>query len=273
MKIAVLGCGPAGLMAAHGAIESALRVGDMTGEITIFSRKAKSPMYGAQYLHRPIPGIEIPEPNGRSIEYRMIGETSDYRRKVYGQGWLGAVSPEDLEGLHTGWDIRATYDQLWYQYSDAIIDVDLDPVGLSEMLDGSEYDIVINSVPRDRLCYRDHTFAAAEIKAAGDAPDLGIDIGSTYRCMDETVMCNGTPDVGWYRMSRIYGHTTVEWPSSIERIPITSASTVMKPTYTDCDCWPTFVNVGRYGTWEKGVLSHDAYFKAYESVAKMEGVR
>src|SRR4051812_38354175 len=109
MKIAVLGCGPAGMMAAAGAVEAALDYEG--GDIAIFSRKRKSELFGAQYLHKPIPWATPPKEV--TVDYRIIGEPADYKRKVYGNGWLGAVSPEDLQEPHPGWDIRETYDNLW----------------------------------------------------------------------------------------------------------------------------------------------------------------
>jgi hypothetical protein len=170
--------------------------------------------------------------------------------------------------MHTGWDIRQTYDSLWDVYSEAIVDVELDPIGVTELLDANDFDVVINSVPLDMMCYSNHDFDFTGVIAAGDAPDLGIDIGQIFRCIDETVVCNSEPNPSWYRMSRIYGHTTVEWPGSVERVPVNTASYVRKPTKTNCDCWPTMLRVGRYGSWEKGVLSHTAYFKTYEHVSK-----
>lgn len=250
MKIAVLGCGPAGLMAAHGLADQGM-------SFTVFSKKRKSTMYGAQFLHRPIPDM-TPRDSTATIEYRLRGTAEGYRRKVYGPQWDGTVSPQDFNGNIRAWDIRTTYDNLWDKYQVYIKDVEIDP-GVVRKLMASGWTIV-NSIPKPALCYQGHDFAATEINAAGDAPDLGIDIGSMYRCLDDTVVCDGTPDVAWYRMSKIYGHTTIEWPGRV-MVPVMSAARVRKPIRHWCDCWPDMIDVGRYGTWTKGVLSHDAYFK------------
>jgi len=53
MRIAVLGCGPAGLMSAHAAMVAT----ESEADLAIFSTKRKSPLYGAQYLHQPIPFV------------------------------------------------------------------------------------------------------------------------------------------------------------------------------------------------------------------------
>lgn len=263
MKVAVLGCGPAGLMAAHGAVMSLFEHPyreDM--HVRIFSRKRKSPLYGAQYLHAPIPAHTQALPV--MVDYRLDGSADDYRQKVYGRMWDGTVSPEDLAEPHRAWDIRQTYDSLWESYRHIVEDTWIDPMTVRKIIDGG-WDIVINSVPRDQLCFKGHAFGATEITAAGDAPDLGIRI--PYNCPDNTVICNGNDNPSWYRLSNVFGHKTVEWPSSIAKVPVTTAAAVRKPTYTECDCWADKLHhVGRYGRWEKGVLSHTAYTDAYNIV-------
>lgn len=263
MKAAVFGCGPAGLIAAHGITNAAEEVG-VGVELSIFSMKRKSPLYGAQYLHAPIPGVPTEEP--RTIDYILRGSASEYRRKVYGGKWLGTVSPEDLQEVHQGWDIRATYDWLWNQYHWSINDCLLDPIEMQEILLAEDWGVVISSLPLDTICYGMHDFPFTSVIAAGDAPALGVDVGSTYRCVEDTVICNGEESPSWYRMSRIFDHTTVEWPQTVRQVPISSAAHVRKPLETDCKCWPSVIKVGRYGTWQKGVLSHEAYNTAYKAV-------
>lgn len=264
MKIAVLGCGPAGLMAVHGICSMIGQYGLTELNVKVFSRKRPSQLFGAQYLHWPIPGMTPNDPV--MVNYVLQGTADDYRRKVYGRMWDGKVSPEDLSEPHLGWDIRSTYLNLWATYAHIIEDTWLDPLGIRAIMENHKPDIIINSVPRDGLCYRGHIFGGAEIWAAGDAPDMGIDVNSMYPCPDDTVVCNGDPQTGFYRKSRVFGHTTVEWPGSLGRVPIATASKVLKPTYTDCDCWPTVKHVGRYGTWSKTVLSHEAYKQARQIV-------
>lgn len=262
MKVVVLGCGPAGLMAMQAAVDACRDAGlGLNGRI--FSRKQKSSLYGAQYLHRPIPGVTPGD--GQMVHYRMLGDTDGYRRKVYGRLWDGKVSPEDLGEDHLAWDIRATYDELWNRWKGFINDVDLDPVWLHRFLEPEV--LKINTVPLDSLCYQEHAFGFTEIIAAGDAPDLGIKI--PYGCEPFTVKCNGDEAPAWYRISNVFGHKTVEWPGSISAVPINSAARVRKPTTHNCDCWPSMMCVGRYGAWKKGVLSHSAYFDTYQKIIEV----
>lgn len=259
MKVTILGCGPAGLMAAHGALETALDVAD----VDIISKARKSWMFGAQYLHEPIPGVPCGDPV--TVSYRLQGDSRDYGRKVYGSMWDGSVSPEDLSAEHPAWDIRAAYNWLWDRYGFLIHDAVITPDIVSSLVESS--DLVISTIPKDRLCVRGHVFGSADVWAAGDAPEQGIRI--PYTCPRNTVLCNGEPSPRWYRLSNIYGYQTVEWPMSDDSPPISGAALVRKPTFNQCDCWPTIIHAGRYGRWEKGVLSHTAYWDARQAVTNL----
>ena len=100
MKIAILGCGPSGLAAAHAALNT------VNCSLDIFSKKVKSPMWGAQYLHGPVPGIPSAEPT--LIRYIMRGAPEDYLRKVYADKWDGTINDEMRTQAHLAWDIRTT---------------------------------------------------------------------------------------------------------------------------------------------------------------------
>lgn len=264
MRVAVLGCGPAGLMAAHAVAESG-------NEPVVFSKKRKSEMFGSQYLHKPIPGVTDRDAHV-TVDYMLRGTPEAYRRKVYGRNWDGTVSPEDLTEMHEAWDIRTTYDKLWEMYSDLVEDVDVDPAGVKFIKDRTDIDLVINTIPLASLCWQGHSFRAQEVVAAGDAPSRGIDVGTVYHCPPDTVICNGDEMPTWYRISRIFDHTTVEWPQGTKP-PIGSASKVLKPTAHNCDCWPEVFKLGRYGSWTKGVLSHTAFDRTMERMIDGEAAQ
>lgn len=252
-RVAVLGCGPAGLLAAYAA--------DRFGgaEVSIFSKKRKSEMFGAQYLHTHIPGIPLPEPV--DIKYQLQGTIEGYREKVYGSTWAGGVSPGDLESEHKAWDIRAAYNWLWDMYQpaiqDGIIDVRKNAARFTQAI--GEVDLMISSIPRSQMCMRPelHKFHSQTVWSIGDAPERGVFAPVPIES-DNTVICNGEPDVGWYRASKVYGYKTVEWPEK-RKPPYEGVAEVTKPLYTDCDCWPQVTFVGRYGKWNKSVLSHTAF--------------
>jgi hypothetical protein len=251
-------------MTAQAVVDAVSNTG-VEHHLAILSRKRKSQLFGAQYLHAPIPGITPMD--AVQVHYTLQGDADDYKRKVYGALWDGTVSPEDLSEEHLAWDIRATYDILWDRFQDQIQDVEVDGLGLKRVLDDGA-DLVISTIPRPALCHMGHAFGVTEVWAAGDAPSQGINIGRTYRCPEGHVFCNGEDNPAWYRMSRVFGHTTVEWPGALRNVPVSTAARVRKPTKHDCNCWddaPVLFS-GRYGEWSKGVLSHESYFNTYNKL-------
>lgn len=268
MKICVFGAGPAGLLVAH----AARQVG---AEVDIYSVGAPSKLYGAQYLHQPIPGLgDIPV---RTIWHKFKGTIKGYRRKVYGLEWAGVVSPEQFGGTSSAWDIRHMYRMLVDLYWDDVIDAKVDGWTLQGAMDSAvpplwalreKYDMVFSTIPRNQICIDpDHKFAGAEIWAIGDAPDLGLK--NPIPTEASTLVCNGEPDVSWYRTFNVFDHSTTEWPKRKIRPPIAGVVPVLKPTQTNCDCFAGQINfLGRYGEWRKGVLTHHVYRRASELLAQ-----
>jgi hypothetical protein len=257
-RIAVLGCGPTGLAAAQACSQAGHRV-------DIYSRMTKSKLYGSQYLHEPIPGLDYPEAPV-SLMYRLDGAMDGYRRKVYGPDYSGPVSPSDYEGEHKAWDIRWTYDELWEKFFNQIRNVNsIHPRDVLHLQ--RDYVLVINTIPRTQICFTpEHVFDGQPIWAMGDAPGIQ---SVPIECDDNTVVCSGRPCDDWYRISNIFGYKTVEWsynqrPKHNGR-PL-NAAVVHKPLKTNCNCFPQVLHVGRFGAWRKGVVVHHAYHEVEEVV-------
>jgi len=257
-SVAILGCGPSGLMVAHAAA--------MLGwDFRIYSKKRKSQLFGSQYLHNPIPGMT--DGPAAIVEYHLEGTPEEYRRKVYGPSWDGTVSPEDLEQDHYAWDIRQTYDKMYAAYEAEIQDQSFDTVGeragISLWLKGN-HDLVISTVPRKIWANPGDQFLSSRVWAYGDAPELGQH--TPFRPRDFTVICDGTKDVGWYRASNIFGHCTIEWPED-SKPPLDGISLVEKPLSHNSTAASDFIHLGRYGAWQKGVLTTDVFYQAMTALA------
>lgn len=263
MKILVLGCGPAGLLAAHAA--------SVTGhDVKIASKKRKSEMFGAQYLHSYIPQIDAGP--GKSVDYKLVGTAEGYRQKVYGNDWSGQVSPDALGNVHVAWNIRRAYDELWDLYGSYVIDTtftrEATPTFLRDNPTGADF--VVNTIPAPVLCINpEHQFLGQDVWALGDAPERGV--FNPVQVPPQTIVCNGEPDVGWYRTANVFGRSTTEWPAK-RKPPVEGVAQVVKPLKTTCDCWPDVLRLGRYGKWEKGVLAHEAYYDL-ESKLLHQGVQ
>ena len=270
-RVAILGCGPAGLMVAHAAALAGW-------DFRIYSRKQKSALYGAQYLHRPIPKLGHTFGSLQTIRYQLNGTPEQYRNKVYGEGWDGTVSPEDLMTEHPAWDLRAAYDRLWAQYSGEVRPVDIywsKEGALKDHFRNWGADLVISTIPRKVWAQPGDVFESTKVWALGDTEMPRVE--KPYRPEPFTVMCDGRPHVPWYRVSNIYGYCTIEWPyDPIHRIasrltlraPAPGASLVEKPLRHNSKAASDFVHLGRYGKWEKGVLTSDAFFDAMKALAE-----
>lgn len=261
MKVAVLGCGPSGLVAAHAALSAG-------ADVTVYSRKRRSHIFGAQYLHAPIPGISHDFPI--TIEYKLRGEVSEYRRKVYGMHGLETeVSPETMKPFHEAWDLRRAYGILYLSWESEIVDTILRPGVIRSII--IDHDLTISTIPANVLCGdMSHYFHSTEVWAVGDAPELGARVPAVYTVPEGQVVCTGLREDNWYRSSNIFGHCTTEWPSReaalrdgiVARGGFVEGALVPKPIGTTCDCWteyPGFMRAGRYGMWKKGVLVHNVY--------------
>lgn len=264
-RVVILGCGPAGLFAAHAASTAGR-------EVHVFSKRRKSEMYGAQYLHRPIPGLTKSEPV--RVRYELRGTAEGYRQRVYGaEGGPDFVSPDRFSGERDAWDIREAYDTAWDLYGHRIQAVDgitgadlLNQTGRNLGLLAAFHDYprtkIISTIPVHHICVGpSHVINANRIWAMGDAPERGIKVPIPVD--RNTIVYNGElAGPSWARVSNIFSYTSAEWPwNNGRRPPIEHVTTVTKVVSTTCDCFlPKIWRAGRNGTWNKSILAHDAYF-------------
>lgn len=250
----VLGCGPAGLFAAHALLGKGYSV-------EILSRLRRSEMFGAQYLHRPIPGLDGDSEPAQLI-YQVWGTAEEYRKKVYGDGINAVpfVSPEKFKGEHEVWDIRRAYYDAFSRYLGRITDYkSIDHDTVNDLVMSKSFDLIVSTIPAIDICTNPtHVFRTQPVLAIGDAPERGVFCPIEMPPM--TVVCNGNKNPGWYRASNVFGYKTAEWPDGT-RPPISAVASIQKPTGTTCDCWKGKVlKLGRFGTWEKDQYSHHAYY-------------
>lgn len=266
-RAAVLGCGPAGIFAAQAFTEAGWRV-------ELFSKKRRSEMFGAQYLHAPIPGLSDPDAFSL-IEYVLQGSAEDYRSKVYGPNSRVEVSPSIFVGSHKAWDIRAAYYAGWEKFEGAITEATINPEWLLGSRLERDFDMIVSSIPAPQTCYMpgSHYFTQQTVWGIGDAPERGV--FCPIIVPNNTVFCNGQKEPSWYRASNVFGYKTAEWPGE-SRPPVKNIAEIVKPIGTNCDCFGMtpdstspvrMLHVGRYGRWTKGEFSHHAYGRVFEAAA------
>lgn len=250
--VAVLGCGPAGLLAAHAAVTLGHRV-------TIYSQERKpSAIGGAQFLHIPIPGLTRPEPDG-FLTFRQMGNERGYARKVYGDPFAptswGAYPP----GVYGVWNMQQAYDNLWERYHDLIVEKVVTWHSIKENLGG--HDTIFSCIPAPVICPHRDELESPDCKFTSQP--VWISPGG---CLAEmTVVYSGNPDDAWYRTCNIFGHGFSEYPTERE-----DARRIVKPLHTNCPGPEGVVRLGRYGQWKKGVLIHDAYIGASNALHRMQ---
>lgn len=252
IKVAVLGCGPAGLLAAQGAAEAG-------AEVTIFSNKAKSPIFGAQFIHMEIPGMMV-KPSGVHIFKR--GSAEGYAKKVYGDS-EHATSFDNYENgqVMPAWPMVAIYDKLWNIWRGRIVNREIDMLAMDQ-IERDGWDVLVTSIPVPAICMKgEHTF---------ETNDVLILKGkcSTNR---HSVIYNGEPKVAWFRNSFLFGETGIEYSTHRTKphlgMPVPQgAKRIKKPQHTNCDCRNQWRRVGRYGKWQRGVLAHEAYFEVRDAL-------
>lgn len=262
--VAVLGCGPAGLLAAHAV---ALR-----GQpIAIFSRAMPSQVGGAQFLHKPIPLITDEDPEA-VVTFSVEGDVHEYRNKVYGDPMTDRdavavpfVSMENVPAEQPAWSMKGAYERLWDMYGNAVNDTMVGPQWLEDNMD--DFSMVVSTVPLPALCaaragliHEAHYFTTQTI---------GITLGQHDHLPDNHVVYDGTKDRAWYRASKLFGESSAEYG----RRGVPPGATVIslaKPIGHTCTCWRDMEGVllmaGRMGKWRKGVLAHQAFEDTWEAL-------
>jgi hypothetical protein len=246
--IAILGSGPAGLLAAHAI--------GLTGHpIAIVSKQEKSRIGGAQFLHMAIPELTAEAPDA-TVTFRVEGTEEMYRHKVYGSLPVPFTSIEGLVDGHVqpAWHMQAAYDRLWQEFGDSLNEDRVTPEWLDENM--GNFAAIVSTIPRTAICRSlsgdapvNHEFYSQKVRIANECMRPSLP--------ENTVLYNGTRDVSWYRTSQLFGHGGTEWGNGLN--PILETVEVSKPVRCTCDCYPEVIKVGRFGKWKKGTLIHDAF--------------
>jgi hypothetical protein len=271
-KVAVLGVGPAGLLAGYAAslvpntFVSFFAQGGEQGP-------TKSVINGAQFVHRPIPILHRADNPDAVIRYVTVGSPASYKEKVYGVG--SAVPFVSMSNVHDGldapaWSMSKTYDALWSALivPERVNVIQITPEWLVNLIEGGFFDVIVSSIPRSAICLshagliaQQHSFTSQSIRVMGR---------SAFDLPDNTVIYDGTSSVSWYRTSNIMGVGSTEWGESAPaKLPhYDEITSVTKPISTNCTCFSDDVlHVGRYGEWRKGVLAHEAFVKTFAAIA------
>jgi hypothetical protein len=237
MTVCILGCGPAGLLSAYAAERHGFKV-------VIMSKKVKSVIPGAVFLHEPIPGLTAPTPDD-VVNFVKHGDKAGYAEKVYGSPYAHCSWDLFPEGERPAWSMFSLYDQLWEWYQDRIFDTMINSRMMLRILCAG-FDAIISTIPAPFTCYnREHVFESQAIYVLDKTVDPSLDNAIVYRT------------------SKLFGseatESTIPFDSAITKQLGARTSNGYKPMTTDCNCYPNVGRVGRFGRWQKGILVHHSY--------------
>lgn len=251
--VTIIGCGPAGLLAAHAVV----RAGHHP---TIYSREPNpSPNARGVFLHRAIPEVTF-EDEADTISLIAVGSPRTYAEKVYGSEDHPTSWDKYANRGVRGWPLEPTYARLWGLYRHLVVQREIN----AEDAEGLELErrLTINTAPAYVLCrnrpplqgrsssWGFHQFPSRTVYVRPEAPS-GLP--------DNTMMYNGRPEDPWYRASNLFGSGFTEYGR-----PQPQCGEGIKVQATDCDCNPLIHRAGRWGTWKPGVLLHHAFETAEE---------
>lgn len=255
-RVLVVGCGPAGLAAAHAAT-------GLGYPVRVIAPKRKTPQRGPLLLQRPIPGITTSHPDGYIRQIVIGGSILDYRGKLYGDINI-SINGDILQDGYHAWHFAEAYDALWDLYSDLIDDVKVTPEGMMmESLKAGQ--LVVCTAPAPDMCmYPDiHEFQSVTI---GILPRA-----LCPRQPDDTIIFNGNPASPWARSSRIFGNEVTELVSSAAPWGNFNSDRddyrlIRKPISHNCKCHPRVLRTGRFGAWRNETWVDTAYYAVREAL-------
>ncbi|HWI67385.1 MAG TPA: hypothetical protein VNS88_03260 [Nitrospiraceae bacterium] len=261
MKVAIIGCGPAGLAAAHAAY-------GLGAEVTIFSPGIKSPQRGPLVLQRPIPGVTNDHPDSYIRQIVIGGSILDYRYKLYGDINI-SINGNILKAGYHCWNHIETYDTLWLMYMGehnngrvGRVDGMVRPTLLMSMIVHRDYDLIINTAPLIDICgYPSHEFRFHPVQ---------ITMGHSYPDQPEdTTIFNAGDEFPWVRSAWLLGNRCTEWiagtaPEELDPI------TIRKPLGHNCNCYPTVLGTGRFGAWRNETWVDTAYWDTRDAIISMQ---
>lgn len=258
MNVAVIGSGPAGLLAAEAARAKSCNVQILAKPGPDYE-PMKSRIAGAQYLHERIPHLTNYDPDFY-IEVVKLGTAEGYAEKVYGDVNAPTSWGKYEDGARLpAWSLSTSYEILYKRFYPDMTLCHVDRGNIEEII--GSFDLVINTAPLRDLCSAGHDFKYQPVWITSRRSDDHAPLGGRSLC---EMVYSGRPDEHWYRFSMIEGQCFWEYATNYDFDRV-----LHKPTVTNCDCYPGVMRAGRHGCWDKEQLTHHAYNKVLERIDAM----
>lgn len=260
-SVMVVGTGPAGMLAAYGALLEGC-------EVTMVAPPAapiRSKIHGAQYIHAQIEGLPD-EIQPFNIRYRHFGTEEGYRKKIYGDNVpVDGTSWGSFKPYEIAWSMGEVYE--WLATTMILVDgaaafvrmevTEEDLVHFTE-----RYDFVFNTAPLNKIC-PDGVFLTETVYVTG---------GNPLAVPEDEIHYYGDPAIVPYRASNIRGVTSTEFPAGAYESMGWLLKLQVRPVVKPLSCSNVGMHgvyrLGRYGKWHKGILAHEAYEEARRVIRK-----
>jgi len=242
VKVAILGAGPTGMMAAWAAERNG-------HEPVIFAgRTTASEVNDDTFLQRPLPDLGESGMYDSELTYAAAGTAEGYAVKVYGDPEAQVSWTSVAWGTHPIWWLKPVYERLFERYASSITKLDLTPE-MATVLE-TLHPLTLSTIPATSMCEHldEHRFEERSIwleRQRTDSPTTPV------------MVYNGNEEISWFRFTRLNGWLTWEHakaPST--ELQVHKGKKFISNT---CTCHPSIQRVGRLAQWKRGVLNHHAF--------------
>lgn len=253
-EVVIFGAGPSGLMAAHAAETAGHEV------VKLYDANPKPPdgtTAGVFYLHAPC-GLNVAS---QMVKVAAEGERREYARRMYGDPQAKCNWPTQPY-VTEAWDGMIAVNMLWWRYQDRTEHALIRMQDIRILAKSEPRRIFINTVPLNFLMETELPYALSQILTT-----CGKDIATAPH-----MIYMGIPGVEITRRSFLFGRYAMEAPMDVDWSHHEGTEWqrhVVKKVISDREAdkfvaeheqrFPNLFFTGRYGRWDKTMLTHKVY--------------
>jgi hypothetical protein len=265
MKVAILGAGMSGLLAAKACMDNKVE------DFTIFDKNPKQAaegrFAGLHYLHDNC-GLPLRREFVRNMVLGFtdrLTPSEAYAFKLHLPD--GPNSVDKLQAVNVIYNPAKAHELLWEWLGHHVVEYSVSGATIND-LRRKKFDLTLSTVPLvclypEARCYDRTAWVMPGRPQYADLAvinqeDLALPI--LAETQDHLVVYNVNPSVKWARYSKVFGREWTEYTTQLE-----GAKELFKVVTTDFKQPDTdrakVKLIGRWGKWQRGYLMHQAYYE------------